>query len=673
MANPPNPTALGPYTAWMYGPGRAYDFFASDRGRDPHYLSGILERPGGHEPTPNPAPLNGGGATASLYAPSLWPGLASPRFVPFIMSGQLAHEIDGSTLDALWRSAATVGVTVPGGDGLGPKSGSTTSINAGFPVRKDDVVEAATGDVALSADPAVDTSKPIVVIGIIDDGIPFANRRFDGPGGRTRIDACWMQGMAPDGSGRVRFGREVTGDDIAALRATHGADEDVIYRAAGALGGKGRAASPLIGDVAHGAHTLGALAAGSDAQVRIVAVDLPPAATWDTSGYGRDMVMLAGLHYIFDRADKIAAAYGKDTLPMVVNISYGYSGGSHDGGTTLEAAFDELMEARRAKAPTGFTLPSGNMYLDSTHAVADVPAGEAMAPLPWRVAPDDRTSSFLECWLPAGVAPQDAAFTLYGPGPTYGGPGPVAAIIDGLGIAGQTQTSSITWNAQTVGQLSVDQGRSGRWRYLIALAPTDSSTAGHAPSGLWKIVVKNKGSVPMTLRFWIQRDISYGRGFTGARQSYFDEPANQLFTKEGRLNEEDTPGAMTARKGTLNGMATGATSLVVGAGKGWGSNAELYSCAARDGETKAVEASAMVTKTLAEVGRLSGGVRTGPRVRLTGTSVSAPAIGAALRDLIAAQPAGTPSSNYADALDQAGLLKDVDPPTPDRLGRGVLE
>ncbi|MEM1374386.1 MAG: hypothetical protein AAGF78_08400 [Pseudomonadota bacterium] len=673
MANPPNPSVLGPYTAWMYGPGRAYDFFASDRGRDPHYLSGILERPGGHEPTPAPNPLSGAGTTAPLLAPSLWSGLPAPRFVPFVMAGKLAHDIDGATLDALWRSADTAGVTVPGGGGLGPQAGSATAINAGFPVRKDDVVETATGDLALSIDPAVGTSKPIVVIGIIDDGIPFANHGFDGPDGRTRIDACWMQGMAPDGSGRVRFGREVTGGDITALRAAHGADEDAIYRAVGALGGKGRAASPLIGDIAHGAHTLGALAAGSDAQVRIVAVDLPPAATWDTSGYGRDMVMLAGLHYIFDRADKIAAAYGKDTLPMVVNISYGYSGGSHDGGTTLEAAFDELIEARRAKAPTGFTLPSGNMYLDGTHAAADVSAGEAMTPLPWRVAPDDRTSSFLECWLPAGVAPEDVAFTLYGPGSTYGGPGPVAAIIDGLGDAGTTQTASITWKAQSVGQLSIDQGRSGRWRYLIALAPTDSSTAGHAPAGLWKIVVKNKGSASILLRFWIQRDISYGRGFTGARQSCFDEPANQRFTKEGRLNEDDTPGAMTARKGTLNGMATGATSLVVGAAKGWRSNAELYSCAAHADEAKQVEASAMVTKTLAEVGRLSGGVRSGPRVRLTGTSVSAPAVGAALRDLIAEQPAGASATNYADALDQAGLLKDVEPPTPDRLGRGVLE
>ncbi|MEM6477786.1 MAG: hypothetical protein AAF647_01945, partial [Pseudomonadota bacterium] len=400
MAMSSSSSPLGPDTAWMFGPGRAHDFFSAERQEEPHYLTGIFERSAGHVSDPNPAPISGGGVTGDLLAPNLWQGLASPKFAPYVLKGPLVSDLTAATLGALWDNAAPAGVTLPGGAGLGPAGGGETRIGAGHPLKVSLVDPSASGAVSLSADPSIDPNKPLIVIGVIDDGIPFAHRAFDGPDGRTRVEACWMQGMAQDGSGRVRFGREVTGDDIMALRTTHGDDEDAIYRAAGALGGGGLSPSSLIGDLCHGAHTLGALAADSDVQVRIIAVDLPPNITWDTSGYGKEMFMLAGLHYIFDRADKLAAAHGTQTLPMVLSVSYGYSGGAHDGQATLEAAMDELMTARRALAPTAFVLPTGNSYLDATHAVAELAPGDAMTPLPWRIAADDRTSTFLEIWLP---------------------------------------------------------------------------------------------------------------------------------------------------------------------------------------------------------------------------------------------------------------------------------
>ncbi|MCH2078463.1 MAG: hypothetical protein MK180_16580 [Rhodobacteraceae bacterium] len=667
MSPPPTATALGPYTAWMYGPGNAYDFFAADRGRAPHVLSGVVGRAGGHVPTSSRTPISAGGVTASLYAPTMWDGLPSPCFVPFMMSGVEARSAEGALLDALWRTAGPADVALPGGGGLGPKAGDETFMNAGFPLREDSVDLAASGASTLSADPAVDPKKPLVVIGIIDDGIPFANRAFDGLGRRTRVDACWVQGAAHDGSGRVRFGREVTGDDITSLRQAHGVDEDAIYRAAGALVD----GTSLSGDIAHGAHTLGALAESSDVQVRIIAVDLPPASTWDASGYGRDMLMLAGMHYIFDRADKLAAAYGKTTLPMVVNISYGYSGGAHDGQSTLEAAFDELIEARRAKAPTGLTLPSGNMLLDAMHAVAEVASCAEMDPLPWRVQPSDRTSTFMECWLPEGLSPDTVSFRVHGPGPTYGPPGPEAATAPVADPGGLTTMTPIFWQGKTVGQLSLDQDRSGRWRYLVALAPTESGIDGHAPAGLWKIAVTNNGPAAQVLRFWIQRDISYGHGETGARQSYFDEAANARVTRDGRLSEDDSPDAMTRRAGSLNGMATGATPLIVGAARDRSARAEMYGSASYAGDAREVDLSAMVSATEAEVGRLSLTVRSGSRVRLSGTSVSSPAVGATLRDIIAAQPAGASSDNYAAALMATGLFGPVEQKDAPRLGRGV--
>lgn len=320
MPNPPSPTALGPYTAWMYGPGNAYDFFAADRGDAAHLLTGVVERKTGHVPATGHVPITAGSVSVDLNAPALWSGLATPRFVPFVMSGLEARAADGATLDALWNAGATATVAVPGGAALGPQKGAETRLSAGFPLRADTFAGAVNGVSDLTADPAVDPSKPLVVIGIIDDGIPFANRAFDGSDRRSRVDACWLQGAHPDRSGRVRFWKEITADEISNLRSAHGEDEDALYRSAGAM----LPGASIMGDIAHGAHTLGALADDSDVQVRIIAVDLPPEATWDASGYGRDMLMLAGMHYIFDRADKLAAAYGQSTLPMVLNISYGY-------------------------------------------------------------------------------------------------------------------------------------------------------------------------------------------------------------------------------------------------------------------------------------------------------------------------------------------------------------
>ncbi|MEL6702581.1 MAG: hypothetical protein AAFO58_13020, partial [Pseudomonadota bacterium] len=195
--------------------------------------------------------------------------------------------------------------------------------------------------------------------------------------------------------------------------------------------------------------------------VRIVAVDLPPAATWDTSGFGKDMLMLAAMHHIFDRADRIAAAYGVPALPVVVNMSYGYSGGSHDGTAMVEAALDELVSARRAAAPTALILPSGNSFLGAGHARIDLAAG-ASAALPWRVHPNDRTSTFAELWLPAGADITDLTVALHAPGDTFGPAGPTLATLDlghsDLPPAPGTRLASVpvTSRGATVGALSAD-------------------------------------------------------------------------------------------------------------------------------------------------------------------------------------------------------------------------
>ncbi|MEL6550651.1 MAG: hypothetical protein AAFQ54_10450 [Pseudomonadota bacterium] len=654
MVADPHPQNLDPYTSWRYGPGRAFDFFASARAARPHFLTGILERPDGHAPTAAPAPLTGAGKTVPLHAPTLWSGLGAPRFLPFMMSGETAQALDTASLEALFESADGAGVATAGG-GFGPGSG-ITRVTAGAPIRQDTTTAAGSGAVNLSPDPAVDPSAPLVVLGIIDDGIPFAHAAL-----ADRVEAVWLQGMKADGSGTVRFGRELTRESIADLRSAHGADEDAAYRAAGALGGDDlRAQSALIGDAAHGAHTLGALASEGEVNSRIIAVDLPPDVTWNTFGHGKEAFIISALHYIFDRADRLAAAHGRDALPMVINLSYGFAGGGHDGEGIIEAALDELVEARRARAPTAVTMPSGNGYLDRGHAAL----APGAAPLAWVLPPDDQTSTFLEAWWPAGVTP---ALRLHGPGPDHGDPGPVIAELSQVTYR---ETKEITWQGRVVGQLSAEETRSGSWRALVALAPTDAK-GDAAPAGRWHVSLPASAGAPARLR--IQRDLSYGRGYTGARQSYFDDPRNALFTRNGALAETDTAGAAVTREGAFNGMATGNTSLIVGGAKGWGSGAETYGGAAAATDAAQTDLSVEISHTLAEMGRLGLASRSGPRHRMTGTSMAAPAIGAALAATIAGAEPGEEASNYAATLARTGHLAPATPGEAPRLGSDTLD
>ncbi len=232
---------------------------------------------------------------------------------------------------------------------------------------------------------------------------------------------------AEGGDGAVPFGREFTRDAIAALLEEEtGGDEDAVYRQAGLTSVPGEPPMPLDLGASHGAHVLGTMAGAwpeaTAAEVRIIAVDLPATSTWETSGFGTDMFILAGLHYIFDRARRIAAAAGlPDSLPVVVNLSFGCSGGPHDGTGCLEAAMDEIVAARRAVAPTALVMPSGNSFQDRlTALIGDgdfvAKGAEEVAELGWSVPSDDRTSTFAEFWLPPGASPEEVRIELVTPG-----------------------------------------------------------------------------------------------------------------------------------------------------------------------------------------------------------------------------------------------------------------
>ncbi len=70
-------------------------------------------------------------------------------------------------------------------------------------------------------------------------------------------------------------------------------------------------------------------------------MQLPGTVAWDTSGFGKEMFMLSALHYIFNLASEIARACDcEGELPLVVNFSYGWTVGRHDGQSEMEIAIE---------------------------------------------------------------------------------------------------------------------------------------------------------------------------------------------------------------------------------------------------------------------------------------------------------------------------------------------
>lgn len=669
----------------MYGPGKFYDLPGLRLDRQPS-LSALVEFP--HPVSPS-AVLAVTGLLANDHVtmqprlPVLYrPGSFHPHFLPVLLcptSGQtdvMAHDPDG--LAALL-------------DGLATGSGATGQVRLNFPVRSETVDAAFPASLAaLTPDPEVDALKPLVIVAIIDHGIAFAHRALRSAAS-TRVEFCWSQSAEANQAGSVLFGREFRRAAINAMLASHGGDEEAIYRAAGLMGRPGLPPMPLARKHSHGAHVLGSLAgnwpADAAAQVRIIAVDLPATAVWDTSGFGTDMFLLSALHYIFDRAEKIAAAYGRPEVALVVNLSYGISGGPQDGSGLIGAAFDELIADRRTRAPTALILPAGNLFQDGLHAsitdghfTPDPGTTTRSASLTWRAPPADRTSSFIELWYPPGTRPAQIRVSLT---PPRG-----IASDSSLTIGPGAGRRDMLVAGRIVGQLQIDKYRGRRWRVTIILAPTEPRSLppaphGGLPAGYWTITLHRPASPALTgaIDCRIQRDTSYGQGNTGAQQSCFVDPGYDRYAADGALAQSDSsdPAVKIRRFGGLNGLADGATALIVSGYVASTAAAARYSSAGPAAPTPPlanhVTLSAMTDRAPFHPGVRSAGTRSGVTIAQRGTSSAAPQVARELaRCLLTGAPFGPTTDNYLALLAASPACTPVTLPGPgptgqDRLGQ----
>jgi hypothetical protein len=758
---PPYP---GPYEQWNFGVGRDYALpFMRDNWT---YISALAEIGKRSKPTDD--------AFQRLqqigWLPTFWSDAADGCFVPFVVKNPpgtmptlddltdiLTHGLISATQPVLQAHADDKSIAQAVRDALKslPFRIPYSRYRVAFPVAacamNPQPESAPKGPPDWSPDGDLQRrigKKEITVIAVIDDGIPFAHRNFcDKTGAHSRVEFCWLQSVKFDAKQKsVLFGREYIRPEIEKLIAQHGDDEDKLYREARAIEETEGLGSLLRRHASHGAHVMD-LATGyspergrpaSDGttpdeeareEIRIIAVQLPNTIAWDTSGFGKDMYMLSAFHYIFHRADILAKGYEVKNLRLVINFSYGFSGGRHDGETELEAAIDELVCKRRTRkptdneylgpSPTALVLPAGNTFLERLHGlIRPEDFVDGTASFHWRVQPNDRTPSYLELWFWGAFSPSEPfgfdvalrdpdgnVVSLQDPtgksqtslqvGADHQG--------DNLGDDGDPRRVYTVLNPQqqVVGQLSSDwhrgdvapatsgktsMQRTGRWRVLLVIAPTEPEDPRlpRAAAGKWTVVIRRTiaALIEYPIHCWIQRSADPESLRSGSRQSYFDDDAYEstAFTLQGDLSEQDDK-TFVQRFGSLNGLATGRTALVVGGyrlGAGLGSSIacarparyssagvlpkqraaeETYAppCPVGPREAAAwpdkhVNASSMSDRSRALPGTIAAGVRSGSLSLVHGTSAAAPFVARKLAEIFttadAADIAKAQDSNY---------------------------
>lgn len=500
--------------------------------------------------------------------------------------------------------------------------------------------------------------KDFVVTAIIDDGLPIANTRFRNSMLDSRVEYAWVQDGIFRGTGsHVANGREFDKsqiDDLLDKSVVGGqVDEDRFYRLAKITEfGIKKGHTRLAARFTHGANVMDQ-AAGYGAgdpdmpgDNPIIAVQLPAATTADTSGLSLNGNVVDALHYILHRADLIAKKRGTNKVNLVINFSYGFIAGPHDGTHPLEIMMDKLLKKRNAHHPiTAITLPAGNSRQSMCHGqIKGCNSGGPTTPaaLTWHILPDDRTPSYGVCYMPTTpTVPATSRVEMR------------MVLPDGTGSPFIKEISGSAWEYREGGtgpvlaKISYQyvSGPTKRGRFVVAVRPTMTLTAGKPiiNSGNWKIEIKNNClKSDEVIEAYIQRDDT-PFGFVGkGRQSHFVDPDYQRYTVQGAPVDHDSPDAYVKRSGTLNGLATGHETIVMGGFDRVYGKPALYSAAGptladaagtpgRDGpDVAGISDTTRVTQ-----GVLGGGTRSGAVFALNGTSVAGPQIGRKIAQVMA--------------------------------------
>ena len=494
-----------------------------------------------------------------------------------------------------------------------------------------------------------------VITAVIDDGLAFAHEEFRQALTSTRFEYFWNQD-APAEMLRTAIDNALAGCNYGGL-----IEEDELYARTGNMDFTKSVHKPIAQRAAHGTHVMDIACGERLAAIPwrpLIGVQLPVATTADTSGATLTPQALDAFWFILNRADSLLAPPAR----VVVNLSYGTVAGPHDGSSVLEKAIDEMVKLRNGTLRV--VLPAGNSHLARCHARFDLDKGGEQV-LRWRVQPDDRTPSFQEIWLPErthGIKPKVELKVVP----------PVGDQSDWIQEGEEHVWQPASDLLCKVLYLRPGPGRP-RSMLFIALAPTATlhATRDVAPSGTWRIRIRNLASRTTTIDAWIQRDdtpFGYPRR---ARQSRFEDPEYEYRDNAGRAVQVDNH-SYIKRAGTINALATAAEAIVLGGYRRLDGKPAEYSAS---GARKTLHGGVLIRSPDAMTvsddspafdGLLAAGSRSGSVAAINGTSVAAPQITRWVAQRMAAnQPSGR-AAVQAQATPTAAI-------PPERAGAGLIE
>jgi hypothetical protein len=533
-----------------------------------------------------------------------------------------------------------------------------------------------------------------VLIGLLDDGCPFATARYLRGPNSTRVRGIWDQNRGkspisfPDNQGNMRQFGTIPADFLYGLEfrrgplppsSPAGLDLDewiVLHAGSGSIDEDGCYADAdfrrLLLRQSHGAHVMDILAgivpiasrvgptgpgndnrdppswqSGTDpaSSADIVFVQFSEDCIKDATGVWLKAYVFDGIRYVLSYVDP------DHTEQIIINISYGITTGPHNGTSELEralAAFVSEFNDTPGKPRLEITLPVGNSYLSDSHIFhVGRPKPSDMLEWIWRLPPDNPVMCFAEIWMP-GSAANTVSVTLTSPS---GASASSAAVPPANAPPAAFQVSS-----------PIMQGTDTLW--LLAV----QATRDIAEHGDWRIGVSGVPQGAEVHAYAARSDPNMGVR-TGAKRSYFVDDAWRLArSSEADLTyvdgNFDDAGSLICRRGTLNGIATACDSNVHVAGGYILANGRRapYSSAgpARPGPLTLRAGPDFLLPTdgtFGLKGLRAGGNRTGSVFRLIGTSTAAPQLARHLMNSPLPAPTQVPTTPGEIAKRGGGNLK----------------